>query len=137
MEFMGDVRSVKSGKVYRVVGVKPATKMTKWEYEVWGWLSEVMEKLEVWVDVWVGRYYARLRSFNGMDAIHVSFWDEKVGVGRNMVVIVIERDKVQWFRRGIRCVDAQEMERAKIQLEYLKLELEERLNALLERELFR
>jgi hypothetical protein len=136
------IESGKSGKVYRVV--LDTGSMSRLEFRIWWQIRQVMEESKMVIDVGVGRYHASVNADwfmkvnRWVETVRVAFWVEKVGGNSaNVGVVSIEWDEVVRFGYGIYCSDAQEMERAKMLLEHLKLEIEERLNGLLERELFK
>jgi hypothetical protein len=115
------------GGRYRVFAVEKG-KITEDEYAVWNWLGRRINKLKVDVDVAIAKYRVSVSGDVGM-----VFWVDKPKEGAIFVFVVKGVDIVGG---SVQCEDEEEVEYAKIMFRYLKDEIEERLNGLLEKVLY-
>jgi hypothetical protein len=129
-KFIGKEDAWRKGK-YRVVAAKVG-EISEEEYEVWWWLRKVMAKSGIILQVAIDRYLMKVSATGG----NRERWME-VEVMYRDIVIVIERERDYSVGVGVSYKEMEEGKRVEMLLEYLKLEIEERLNGLLERVLFK
>jgi hypothetical protein len=124
--------------VYRIMSVL-WRELSKEESQVWEWLGRQMQERKIGVKVNFGIYWASVGAYKKLVQFG-RYWREWVdvvfGTGESLSFGVnIEGGRVVHWGWKI-CADAEDVKRVKIVFEFLKREIEECVNGVLERLLF-